>query len=170
AGLGLASAVERATAAFVAARAEAWPMARNLLEGLAEGALSLVLEEARLEALNAALRAAGDWPGVRRIAELRRPSTDHSWIRGLHAARGPVLSAAEYVDSLALRLGVPLVPEGAECSLRGEIVDRCGVRPQTRAPGAATWGHYRARHRAHLLVALGYTEAAPEPLGLAALG
>ena len=35
-----------------------------------QGALSLVLGEARLEAVDAALRAAGDWPGLRRIAEL----------------------------------------------------------------------------------------------------
>ena len=256
AGLGLASAVELAAAAFVAARTEARPMACYLLEGLAgvvgdssafleeydgaledarrlllsqagdarraridaliaqaegdatarfsaarsghvvpattlaaeaeaslvqpagaedpetrdgsrlQGALSLVLGEARLEALDEALRAAGDWPGLRRVAQLRHPSTDHSWIRCLHAAHGPVLSAAEYVDSLALRLGMPLVPENTECSLCGEVMDRCGVHPQTCAQGAATRGHYRVCHRVHLLAALGDPEAAPEPLGL----
>jgi len=256
AGLGLASAVELATAAFVAARTEARPMACYLLEGLAgvvgdlpafledyggalgdarrlllsqagdarrariddliaqaegeaaarfsaarsghraptttlaaeaeaslvqpagaedpeardgsrlQGAMSLVLGEVRLEALDEALRAAGDWPGLRRVAELRHPTTDHSWIRSLHAAHGPVLGAAEYVDSLALRLGMPLVPENTECSLCGEVMDRCGVHTQTCAQGAATRGHYRVCHRVHLLAALGDPEAAPEPLGL----
>ncbi len=131
-----------------------------------QGSLSLVLGESRLEALDAALRADADWAGLRRMQELRHPSTDHSWMTCLHAAHGPVLGADRYVDSMRLRLGVPFIPDGVACTLCGEALDRCGVHSQTCAQADATRGHYRVCHRVHLLASLGDPEAAPEPLGL----
>ena len=45
-----------------------------------QGVLARLQGEPRLEALDDRLRAASDWPGLRRLGELRDPSTDHSWM------------------------------------------------------------------------------------------
>ena len=120
-----------------------------------QGVLSRLQGEPRLEALDDRLRAASDWPGLRRLRELRDPSTDHSWMNCLHAAHGPVLDADSYVDALRVRFGVPFLPDDAECALCGGLLDRRCVHPQTCAQAESTRGHYRVCSRVYMVAALG---------------
>ena len=85
--------------------------------------LSILVDNTRLRRLVEGLQAAGRFPDLRRLQELRDPSVDHTWVRRLDYCEGPVLREEDYTLDLQLRLGASVVPDSHVCPECGCLVD-----------------------------------------------
>ena len=82
-----------------------------------QGKLVALAAEDTLAALSAEFRATSDAPAMRRLRELRDPSTDHGWLQCLHPVRGPTLKSDDFLDAVRLRLGADVCSPMARCAL-----------------------------------------------------
>ena len=104
--------------------------------------LCILVDNTKLRALVASLNAAGRYSDMRRLAELRDPSVDHSWVRRLDFCEGPVMTEKDYAIALQLRIGANIVADSYTCPECNSLVD-CKLSHSTCcAKAERTKGHY----------------------------
>ena len=105
-----------------------------------------LVDDERLESLDAELQAAEQWSDVRRIKEIRDPRCSHNWLWALHPAHGCHMRPDEYVAAVRLRLGAEVAREPVICARCGiATMDRCGAHALLCSRAQATIGHNRVR-------------------------
>ena len=101
-------------------------------------------------------------------SDLCDTGTDHGWMWVLAAADNSILSKAEFVAAVRLRIGADIAEPGMLCARCGCPLDRKGHHSLRCAPGASTQGHNRVKDTILGLASLADGAAATEVPGLIA--
>ena len=89
------------------------------------------------------LQSAHRWPDISRINELSDGRVNHTWMWALSPHHGAVMSDAEYVEAVRLRLGTAGPTEPLTCGQCDKhLLDSACAHALCCAPGASTRGHY----------------------------
>ena len=111
-----------------------------------QASLCRSLDALKLRKLEARWVAEERHEDLRRLADLRDPHQDHSWMRSLNPAVGAVVAADKWPTAMRIRLGCAFAPTERLCAACGErVLDRQGYRALCCARGESTKGHYRVR-------------------------
>ena len=128
--------------------------------------LAALASQPRLDSLRTTIRGQGDWEGDTLLSDLQHSDTDHRWMWVLSAADDTVLSKAEFVDAVNLRLGADILAGPSKCARCGGTLDAQCRHALRCAPGPATRGHNRVRDTLLGLASLGDGASATEVRGL----
>ena len=130
-------------------------------------AIHTALDSSAAKRLTAAFEELGETGQVQRLEHLSDAGTDHTWLWCLGPRDADRLSADEYVSSIHLRLGVPVMSDDRPCSYCGEaVLDVHGYHSLTCAGAEATRGHTAAKDKVLDLALKADPAAEAEPVSL----
>ena len=110
--------------------------------------LCRLVDAERAAALQTTLEAQGRWSDVRRLRELRDPSTSHDWLWSLNPVHGPIVPPADFALAARIRIGAHLTDDPFVCPrCNAEVVGRTASHALCCANPQATHGHYEARNQ-----------------------
>ena len=117
--------------------------------------LCALVDAERGAALERRFADQGRWSDVRRLHELRDPSTSHDWLWSLNPVHGAIIPADEFSMAVRIRIGAHLTEDPALCPRYGcSIVERTAAHALCCASPQGTHGHYEIRdsllHLTHL--------------------
>ena len=106
--------------------------------------LCRALDKRKTDHLTSEWLAHGRYDDLRRLADLRDPHQDHSWICALNPAVEATMPPREWTTAMRLRLGCNFTAMEMICGACGQhVVDKQGYHALCCAKGDSARGHYR---------------------------
>ena len=110
------------------------------------------VDEYQRSELRHAMQESADESGLRRLEELSDNTVDHTWLWNLSRHRGPILTNAQFIEAVRIRLGAAGSDEPIPCALCGKLFDSAGSHAHCCAIGEATIGHNAVTKELHSVV------------------